>query len=141
MSHNKRNLVHRKSIRAQRQLIKQNSKLNGLNVNVARTRPRFPTPEVAKDGSTNPASSAVVVAPSQHQSTPQQPPQQPQGGRTTFTPPSTPQPTPRARAWAWGWAWAWEGACIWGTMAAARCWAPSSCRPSKRWTAPHRITL
>ncbi|XP_026849400.1 bestrophin homolog 15 [Drosophila persimilis] len=72
--------VHRKSIRAQRQLIKQNSKLNGLNVNVAKTRPRIPTPEVAKDGSTNPASSAVIMAPSQHQSAPQQPPQQAQGG-------------------------------------------------------------
>nr|XP_016934737.1 bestrophin-2 isoform X3 [Drosophila suzukii] len=46
--------VHRKSIRAQRQLIKQNSKLNGLNVNVAKSRPRIPTPEVAKDGNTNP---------------------------------------------------------------------------------------
>jgi len=78
--------VHRKSIRAQRQLIKQSknikktkfkvvyvlfktpksmfhylnyflfsgSKLNGLNVNVAKSRPRIPTPEVAKDGNTNP---------------------------------------------------------------------------------------
>uniref|UniRef100_A0A6P4FSD9 Bestrophin-3 n=1 Tax=Drosophila rhopaloa TaxID=1041015 RepID=A0A6P4FSD9_DRORH len=57
--------VHRKSLRAQRQLIKQNSKLNGLNVNVAKTRPRIPTPEVAKDGSTNPATSSVLMAPQQ----------------------------------------------------------------------------
>ncbi|XP_033242510.1 uncharacterized protein LOC108165455 isoform X2 [Drosophila miranda] len=53
--------VHRKSIRAQRQLIKQNSKLNGLNVNVAKTRPRIPTPEVAKDGSTNPGHPATAA--------------------------------------------------------------------------------
>nr|XP_016934735.1 bestrophin homolog 15 isoform X1 [Drosophila suzukii] len=57
--------VHRKSIRAQRQLIKQNSKLNGLNVNVAKSRPRIPTPEVAKDGNTNPATSSVLMAPQQ----------------------------------------------------------------------------
>ncbi|XP_033242445.1 uncharacterized protein LOC117186486 [Drosophila miranda] len=37
------------------------SKLNGLNVNVARTRPRFPTPEVAKDGSTNPGHPATAA--------------------------------------------------------------------------------
>ncbi|XP_044313813.1 bestrophin-2 isoform X2 [Drosophila rhopaloa] len=53
--------VHRKSLRAQRQLIKQNSKLNGLNVNVAKTRPRIPTPEVAKDGSTNPGHPATAA--------------------------------------------------------------------------------
>ncbi|XP_043649177.1 bestrophin-3 [Drosophila teissieri] len=57
--------VHRKSLRAQRQLIKQNSKLNGLNVSVAKTRPRIPTPEVAKDGNTNPATSSVLMAPQQ----------------------------------------------------------------------------
>ncbi|XP_016956012.1 bestrophin homolog 15 isoform X1 [Drosophila biarmipes] len=57
--------VHRKSIRAQRQLIKQNSKLNGLNVNVAKTRPRIPTPEVTKEGNTNPATSSVLMAPQQ----------------------------------------------------------------------------
>ncbi|XP_062136305.1 bestrophin homolog 1 [Drosophila sulfurigaster albostrigata] len=57
--------VHRKSLRAQRQLIKQNSKLNGLSINVAKTRPRIPTPEVTKDGSTNTASSAVIMAPQQ----------------------------------------------------------------------------
>lgn len=57
--------VHRKSLRAQRQLIKQNSKLNGLGINVAKTRPRIPTPEVTKDGSTNTASSAVIMAPQQ----------------------------------------------------------------------------
>ncbi|KAH8304018.1 hypothetical protein KR018_005913 [Drosophila ironensis] len=66
--------VHRKSLRAQRQLIKQNSKLNGLNVNVAnKVRPRIPTPEVAKDGNTNPATSAVILAP-QQLSTPRAPP-------------------------------------------------------------------
>ncbi|XP_017957670.1 bestrophin homolog 14 isoform X2 [Drosophila navojoa] len=57
--------VHRKSLRAQRQLIKQNSKLNGLNINVAKTRPRIPTPEVTKDGSTNtghPATAALAQA-------------------------------------------------------------------------------
>ncbi|XP_034658283.1 uncharacterized protein LOC117895024 isoform X1 [Drosophila subobscura] len=80
--------VHRKSIRAQRQLIKQNSKLNGLNVNVAKTRPRIPTPEVAKDGSTNPGSSAVIMAPSQHQSAQQQLQQQ-QGGGTHHMYPSS----------------------------------------------------
>ncbi|KMY97911.1 bestrophin-2 isoform X2 [Drosophila simulans] len=53
--------VHRKSLRAQRQLIKQNSKLNGLNVNVAKTRPRIPTPEVAKDGNTNPGHPATAA--------------------------------------------------------------------------------
>ncbi|KRK01278.1 bestrophin-2 isoform X2 [Drosophila yakuba] len=53
--------VHRKSIRAQRQLIKQNSKLNGLNVSVAKTRPRIPTPEVAKDGNTNPGHPATAA--------------------------------------------------------------------------------
>ncbi|XP_070141276.1 bestrophin-2a isoform X2 [Drosophila kikkawai] len=54
--------VHRKSIRAQRQLIKQNSKLNGLNVNVAKTtRPRIPTPEVTKDGNTNPGHPATAA--------------------------------------------------------------------------------
>ncbi|XP_037720924.1 bestrophin-2 isoform X2 [Drosophila subpulchrella] len=53
--------VHRKSIRAQRQLIKQNSKLNGLNVNVAKSRPRIPTPEVAKDGNTNPGHPATAA--------------------------------------------------------------------------------
>ncbi|ALC44513.1 Best2, partial [Drosophila busckii] len=47
--------VHRKSLRAQRHLIKQNSKLNGLNVAANKPRPRIPTPEVTKDGSTNPA--------------------------------------------------------------------------------------
>ncbi|EDW69654.1 bestrophin homolog 22 isoform X1 [Drosophila virilis] len=57
--------VHRKSLRAHRQLIKQNSKLNGLNINVAKTRPRIPTPEVTKDGSTNTATSAVIMAPQQ----------------------------------------------------------------------------
>ncbi|XP_017862341.1 PREDICTED: bestrophin homolog 22 isoform X1 [Drosophila arizonae] len=57
--------VHRKSLRAQRQLIKQNSKLNGLNINMAKTRPRIPTPEVTKDGSTNTATSAVIMAPQQ----------------------------------------------------------------------------
>ncbi|EDV96505.1 uncharacterized protein LOC6557537 isoform X1 [Drosophila grimshawi] len=57
--------VHRKSLRAQRQLTKQNSKLNGLNMNVPKTRPRIPTPEVTKDGSTNTASSAVIMAPQQ----------------------------------------------------------------------------
>lgn len=66
--------VHRKSLRAQRQLIKQNSKLNGLNVNVAnKVRPRIPTPEVAKDGNTNPATSAVLMAP-QQLGTPSAPP-------------------------------------------------------------------
>ncbi|XP_030079224.1 bestrophin homolog 14 isoform X2 [Drosophila hydei] len=57
--------VHRKSLRAQRQLIKQNSKLNGLNINMAKTRPRIPTPEVTKDGSTNtghPATAALAQA-------------------------------------------------------------------------------
>ncbi|XP_030570217.1 bestrophin homolog 14 isoform X2 [Drosophila novamexicana] len=57
--------VHRKSLRAHRQLIKQNSKLNGLNINVAKTRPRIPTPEVTKDGSTNtghPATAALAQA-------------------------------------------------------------------------------
>ncbi|XP_017102619.2 bestrophin-4 isoform X2 [Drosophila bipectinata] len=54
--------VHRKSLRAQRQLIKQNSKLNGLNVNVAnKVRPRIPTPEVAKDGNTNPGHPATAA--------------------------------------------------------------------------------
>ncbi|XP_050741725.1 bestrophin-2 isoform X2 [Drosophila biarmipes] len=53
--------VHRKSIRAQRQLIKQNSKLNGLNVNVAKTRPRIPTPEVTKEGNTNPGHPATAA--------------------------------------------------------------------------------
>ncbi|XP_020808988.1 bestrophin-2 isoform X2 [Drosophila serrata] len=54
--------VHRKSLRAQRQLIKQNSKLNGLNVNVAKTtRPRIPTPEVTKDGNTNPGHPATAA--------------------------------------------------------------------------------
>ncbi|KAH8364361.1 hypothetical protein KR084_006295 [Drosophila pseudotakahashii] len=67
--------VHRKSIRAQRQLIKQNSKLNGLNVNVAKTtRPRIPTPEVTKDGQTNPASSSVLMAPPHQMSTTSAPP-------------------------------------------------------------------
>lgn len=33
--------------------IPADSKLNGLNANVAKTRPRIPTPEVTKDGSTN----------------------------------------------------------------------------------------
>ncbi|XP_033242094.1 uncharacterized protein LOC117186108 [Drosophila miranda] len=61
MSNNKRKFVHRKSIRAQRQLIKQKSKLNGLNVNVAKTRPRILTPEVAKDGSTNPGHPATAA--------------------------------------------------------------------------------
>ncbi|KAH8379791.1 hypothetical protein KR009_007289 [Drosophila setifemur] len=62
--------VHRKSLRAQRQLIKQNSKLNGLNVNVTnKTRPRIPTPEVAKDGNTNPATSSVLMASQQLSST------------------------------------------------------------------------
>ncbi|XP_067647944.1 uncharacterized protein Best2 isoform X2 [Eurosta solidaginis] len=41
--------VNRKSQRAQKQLIKQSSKLNGLNANVPKTRPRIPTPEVAKE--------------------------------------------------------------------------------------------
>ncbi|XP_032599436.1 bestrophin-2 isoform X2 [Drosophila grimshawi] len=57
--------VHRKSLRAQRQLTKQNSKLNGLNMNVPKTRPRIPTPEVTKDGSTNtghPATAALAQA-------------------------------------------------------------------------------
>ncbi|XP_017844295.2 bestrophin-3 isoform X1 [Drosophila busckii] len=57
--------VHRKSLRAQRHLIKQNSKLNGLNVAANKPRPRIPTPEVTKDGSTNPVSSAVIMAPQQ----------------------------------------------------------------------------
>ncbi|XP_034480988.1 bestrophin-1 [Drosophila innubila] len=39
--------------------------LNGLGVNVAKTRPRIPTPEVTKDGSTNTASGAVIMAPQQ----------------------------------------------------------------------------
>ncbi|KAH8342485.1 hypothetical protein KR059_009689 [Drosophila kikkawai] len=67
--------VHRKSIRAQRQLIKQNSKLNGLNVNVAKTtRPRIPTPEVTKDGNTNPATSSILMAPEQLSTTSAPPP-------------------------------------------------------------------
>ncbi|XP_028896194.2 bestrophin homolog 1 isoform X2 [Zeugodacus cucurbitae] len=41
--------VNRKSQRAQKQLIKQNSKLNGLNVNVPKTRPRIPTPDASKE--------------------------------------------------------------------------------------------
>ncbi|XP_030385174.1 uncharacterized protein LOC115632250 isoform X2 [Scaptodrosophila lebanonensis] len=64
--------VHRKSLRAQRQLIKQNSKLNGLNMNAAKTRPRIPTPEVTKEIGANTATSAVIMAPQQlsTQSTP-----------------------------------------------------------------------
>ncbi|XP_058975705.1 bestrophin-2 isoform X2 [Musca domestica] len=41
--------VHRKSLRAQRQLIKQNSRLNGLNANTSKSRPRIPTPDVTKE--------------------------------------------------------------------------------------------
>ncbi|XP_017844297.2 bestrophin-4 isoform X2 [Drosophila busckii] len=53
--------VHRKSLRAQRHLIKQNSKLNGLNVAANKPRPRIPTPEVTKDGSTNPGHPATAA--------------------------------------------------------------------------------
>ncbi|XP_055910236.1 bestrophin homolog 15 [Eupeodes corollae] len=43
--------VHRKSLRAQKQL-KQNTRLNvnGLNVAVPKNRPRIPTPDVTKEG-------------------------------------------------------------------------------------------
>ncbi|XP_030385177.1 bestrophin homolog 1 isoform X5 [Scaptodrosophila lebanonensis] len=57
--------VHRKSLRAQRQLIKQNSKLNGLNMNAAKTRPRIPTPEVTKEIGANtghPTTAALAQA-------------------------------------------------------------------------------
>ncbi|XP_055841851.1 bestrophin homolog 15 isoform X1 [Episyrphus balteatus] len=44
--------VHRKSLRVQKQLNKQNSRLNvnGLNVAVPKNRPRIPTPDVTKEG-------------------------------------------------------------------------------------------
>ncbi|XP_020714146.1 bestrophin-3 [Ceratitis capitata] len=41
--------VNRRSQRAQKQLMKQNSKLNGLNANIPKPRPRIPTPDVAKE--------------------------------------------------------------------------------------------
>ncbi|XP_058975703.1 uncharacterized protein LOC101900043 isoform X1 [Musca domestica] len=72
--------VHRKSLRAQRQLIKQNSRLNGLNANTSKSRPRIPTPDVTKEppnidkdvnanttnnttATTNSANTAVLMTP------------------------------------------------------------------------------
>ncbi|XP_037900552.1 bestrophin-3 isoform X2 [Glossina fuscipes] len=57
--------VHRKSLRAQRQLIKQNTRLNGLNVNTSKTRPRIPTPDVSKetnDSNGHPNTNALAQA-------------------------------------------------------------------------------
>ncbi|XP_065359657.1 bestrophin-3 isoform X1 [Calliphora vicina] len=61
--------VHRKSLRAHRQLIKQNSRMNGLSVNSSKTRPRIPTPDVTKEtldketaNATN-ANTAVIMTP------------------------------------------------------------------------------
>ncbi|XP_053956945.1 uncharacterized protein LOC128862392 isoform X1 [Anastrepha ludens] len=57
--------VNRKSQRAQKQLIKQNSKLNGMNANVPKTRPRIPTPDVTKESSEKDfnATKTVIMAP------------------------------------------------------------------------------
>ncbi|XP_075160612.1 bestrophin 2 isoform X1 [Haematobia irritans] len=52
--------VHRKSLRAQRQLIKQNSRLNGLNVNASKSRPRIPTPDVTKDPNIDKETNATI---------------------------------------------------------------------------------
>uniref|UniRef100_A0A1B0G267 Bestrophin homolog n=1 Tax=Glossina morsitans morsitans TaxID=37546 RepID=A0A1B0G267_GLOMM len=53
--------VHRKSLRAQRQLIKQNTRLNGLNVNTSKTRPRIPTPDVSKETNDSNANANAAV--------------------------------------------------------------------------------
>ncbi|XP_037957294.1 bestrophin homolog 22 isoform X2 [Teleopsis dalmanni] len=58
--------VHRKSLRAQKQLIKQNTKLNGLSANLPKTRPRIPTPEVTKETGekdSNATKAAVIMTP------------------------------------------------------------------------------
>ncbi|XP_036337619.1 uncharacterized protein LOC118747667 [Rhagoletis pomonella] len=62
--------VNRKSQRAQKQLIKQNSKLNGLNASIPKARPRIPTPDVTKESGEKDLNATKTVIMTSQLSTP-----------------------------------------------------------------------